>query len=102
MKLVTYNIRYGLGLDQCYNLERIAETVHGADIIALQEVERFWERSGMTDQPEVLGQLLKGYFWVYCLAFDMDASEIQENGHILNRWRQFGTMLLSRWPIISS
>lgn len=102
MKLVTYNIRYGLGLDQCYNLERIANTVHGADIIALQEVERFWERSGMTDQPEVLGRLLKEYYWVYCPAFDMDASEIRKDSSILNRRRQFGTMLLSRWPIISS
>jgi endonuclease/exonuclease/phosphatase family metal-dependent hydrolase len=102
MKLVTYNIRYGLGLDQCYDLERIADAVHGADIIALQEVERFWERSGMVDQPEVLGQFLKGYYWVYSPVFDMDASEIQENGHILNRRCQFGTMLLSRWPIISS
>ena len=38
MKLVTYNIQYSLGKDGNYELERIVEAVHGADIIALQEV----------------------------------------------------------------
>ena len=47
MKLVSYNIRFGLGLDQQIDLERIADTVKDADIIALQEVERFWKHSGM-------------------------------------------------------
>ena len=64
MKLVTYNIRYELGLDQRIDLGRIARTVQDADIIALQEVERFWKRSGMNDQPEILaaGELAKGQF----------------------------------------
>ncbi|MCH8106878.1 MAG: endonuclease/exonuclease/phosphatase family protein, partial [Chloroflexi bacterium] len=39
MKLVTYNIRYSLGKDGAYDLERIVAAVRGADIIALQEVE---------------------------------------------------------------
>ncbi len=54
MKLVSYNIRFGLGLDQQIDLGRIADTVKDADIIALQEVERYWKHSGMTDQPEAL------------------------------------------------
>ncbi len=33
------------------SLDRIADMVRGADVIALQEVERFWKRTGMTDQP---------------------------------------------------
>ena len=49
MKLVTYNIRFGLGLDQQIDLGRIAGAVQDADIIALQEVERFWKHSGMVD-----------------------------------------------------
>ncbi len=49
MKLVSYNIRFGLGLDQKIDLGRIADTVNDADIIALQEVERYWKHSGMTD-----------------------------------------------------
>jgi endonuclease/exonuclease/phosphatase family metal-dependent hydrolase len=102
MKIVTYNIRFGMGLDQCYDLERIATEVDGADIIGLQEVERFWRRSGMVDQPQVLGELLKEYYWAYCPAFDVDASTANEDGSVINRRRQFGPMLLSRWPIRSA
>ncbi len=39
IKLVSYNIRFGLGLEQRIDLERIAKTVQYADFIALQEVE---------------------------------------------------------------
>ncbi|VAW13743.1 hypothetical protein MNBD_ALPHA11-730, partial [hydrothermal vent metagenome] len=46
MKAVTYNIQFGLGKDARIDLQRIAGAVEGADIIALQEVERNWERSG--------------------------------------------------------
>ena len=102
MKIVTYNIRFGLGLDQGYNLERIAAEVDGADIIGLQEAERFWRRSGMVDQPQVLGELLKGFYWAYCPAFDVDASTVNGDGSVLNRRRQFGPMMLSRWPIRSA
>ena len=102
MKLVTYNIRFGLGLDQVIDLARIAETVRDADIIALQEVERFWKRSDMSDQPEILGRHLRGFYWVYFPAFDVDASERQNDGTVVNRRRQFGPMILSRWPIRAS
>ena len=99
MKLVSYNIRFGLGLDQKVDLGRISETVKDADIIALQEVERFWKHSGMTDQPGIISSHLKQYYWLYFPAFDVDASEAQSDGAILNRRRQFGPMVLSRWPI---
>ncbi|NKW71504.1 EEP domain-containing protein, partial [Rhodobacteraceae bacterium R_SAG10] len=46
MKLVSYNIQYGFGADGNYDLGRIAQVVDGADIIALQEVERNWSRTG--------------------------------------------------------
>ena len=99
MKLVSYNIQYGFGIDGRYDLERIARVVEGADIIALQEVERFWKRSGGDDQPEILSRFLPEHYWIYGPAFDMDASFRDENGRIVNRRRQFGTMLLSRLPI---
>ena len=57
MKLVTYNFRFGLGLDQKIDLGRIAEAVRDADIIALQEVERYWKHSGMNDQPDILSKI---------------------------------------------
>ncbi|WP_424946662.1 endonuclease/exonuclease/phosphatase family protein [Candidatus Spongiihabitans sp.] len=99
MKLVSYNIRFGLGPDQKIDLERIADTVKDADIIALQEVERFWKRSGMTDQPEIISSYLKKYYGLYFPAFDVDASVVNDDGSILNRRRQFGPMVISRWPI---
>ncbi len=101
MKLVSYNIQYGFGGDGRYDLPRAARVIAGADIIALQEVERHWQRSNFDDQPELLSRLLPDYHWVYGPAFDMDASE-RHDGRIVNRRRQFGTMVLSKLPIIWS
>jgi endonuclease/exonuclease/phosphatase family metal-dependent hydrolase len=101
MKLVSYNIQYGFGSDGRYDLARAAKVVGGADIIALQEVERHWLRSNEDDQPEILSRLLPDYYWVYGPAFDMDASE-KLDGRVINRRRQFGTMLLSKLPIFWS
>ncbi len=99
MKLVTYNIQYSKGKDGRYDLERIAAALDGADVIALQEVGRHWPRTGMADQPAELAALMPGYYWVYGPAFDMDASEVTGDGDVINRRRQFGNMLLSRWPL---
>jgi endonuclease/exonuclease/phosphatase family metal-dependent hydrolase len=99
MKLASYNIQYGFGADGRYDLERVARVVADADIIALQEVERFWKRTGGDDQPEILSRLLPDHHWVYGPAFDMDASFRVPGGRLVNRRRQFGTMLMSRLPI---
>lgn len=102
MKLVTYNIQYGLGADRQYNLQRIAGEVAGADIIALQEVERYWQRSGMIDQAQVIADHLPGYHWVFGANLDMDASYTNAQNQLVNRRRQFGTMVLARYPVIST
>ena len=81
MKLVSYNIQYGFGSDGRYDLARAAKVVAGADIIALQEVERFWQRSNEDDQPAILGRLLPDHYWVYGPAFDMDASFRERRPH---------------------
>ncbi len=101
MKLVSYNIQYGFGLDGRYDLSRAVPSVADADIIALQEVERNWPRTGLDDQPELISRMLPERYWVYGPAFDMDASTV-EDGRVVNRRRQFGTMLISRWPIVWS
>jgi len=101
VKLLSYNIQYGFGADGLYDLSRIARVIDGADIIALQEVERHWRRTGHDDQPAILADLLPGYHWVYGPAFDMDASTVSD-GRVINRRRQFGTMILSRLPIVWS
>ena len=102
MKFVTYNIQYGLGKDDRYDLARIAREVEPADVIALQEVERHWQRSGCVDAPAVLGSHLPEHHWVYGANLDMDASYRDPAGRLVNRRRQFGTMILSRSPIVSS
>ena len=50
IKIVTYNIQFGQGRDGKVDLGRIIDSVKGADLIALQEVDRFWPRSGEIDQ----------------------------------------------------
>lgn len=102
MKFVTYNIQYGRGQDGRTDLPRIAAAVEDADVIALQEVERFWQRSGLVDQPAELARLLPEHYWVYGANLDMDASYRDGTGSLVNRRRQFGTMLMSRYPILSS
>ncbi|MYH60034.1 MAG: hypothetical protein F4145_19120, partial [Boseongicola sp. SB0675_bin_26] len=99
MKLVTYNIRYAFGLDGQYDYDRITQAVDGADVVALQEVERHWRRSDMADQVALIEERLPQYHSCYCPAFDVDASETAPDGHVIKRRRQFGTMILSRWPI---
>ena len=101
IKCVSYNIQYGLGSDGVHDLERIAGEITEADIIALQEVDRFWHRSGMVDTPAVIAEALPQHHWVYGANLDMDAS-YTDNGRIISRRKQFGTMILSRWPILSS
>jgi endonuclease/exonuclease/phosphatase family metal-dependent hydrolase len=102
MKIVTYNIQYGLGADSAYDIGRVAEEIRTADIIALQEVDRFWERSGTMDQPAELARRLPQHYWVYGANFDVHAGHTDAEGNVVNRRRQFGTMLLSRTPILSS
>jgi endonuclease/exonuclease/phosphatase family metal-dependent hydrolase len=102
MKFVTYNIQYGLGKDNRYDLARIAREVENADVIALQEVERHWQRSGCVDASAVLASHLPEHHWVYGANLDMDASYRDAQGRLINRRRQFGTMILSRLPILSS
>ena len=102
MKFVTYNIQYGLGRDGRYDLDRTARVVEGADVIALQEVERFWKRSGYVDEVARLAERLADFHWVYAPGLDIDASTRGADGRLIRRRRQFGIMLLSRSPIISS
>lgn len=101
MQFVSYNIQYGTGRDGRVDLARIAHAVSGADVIALQEVERFSQRTGMVDQPAVLSRLLPGYHWVYGPGMDLDADGMTADGHITHQRRQFGNMLLCKSRILT-
>jgi endonuclease/exonuclease/phosphatase family metal-dependent hydrolase len=102
MRVVTYNIQFGRGKDERFDIERIASETRGADVIAMQEVERFGGRSGSVDQVAELVNLFPTYHWVYGPGLDLDASVTDEAGHVQNRRWQFGNLLMSRTPILSS
>lgn len=66
MRVVTYNICGGLGMDGRRSIERIAQTLMEvqADIVCLQEVHRRLPWSRWEDQPQRLSQLtgMPAYF----------------------------------------
>lgn len=99
MQFVSYNIQYGKGQDGQVDLERIAREVAGADVIALQEVDRFWPHTGMLDQVQILNDCLPDYYWSYGPGVDIHIAETLPADR---RRRQFGNMVLSRFPILRS
>jgi len=58
-RVMTYNIHHGEGLDGKVDLLRIAQLIkaEGADIVALQEVDKGVERTARRDLPEELAAL---------------------------------------------
>ncbi len=102
MKFTTYNIHYGVGLDGQFGVDRILDFCRDADVIALQEVDRFLPRNEEVDMVREIALQMSGYHWVYGAGVDIDADQILEDGSIHHRRRQFGNMLLSRTPIITA
>ncbi|GAB3404429.1 endonuclease/exonuclease/phosphatase family protein [Flindersiella endophytica] len=95
IRVATYNIHHAQGTDDVLDLERIASIVEsfGADLVGLQEVDRHWsERSEWVDQPTWLARRL-GMRVAYGANLDLDPLSEGEPR------RQYGTAVLSRWPI---
>lgn len=101
MLCASYNIQYGVGKDGRFDLDRTVAEIGAADLVALQEVDRHVARSAMVDQVTEIAARMPGMHWVYGPGIDADASE-EVDGTIVHRRRQFGNMVLSRWPILSS
>ena len=80
IKIVTYNIQFGRGRDSKVDLGRIIDAVRGADVIALQEVDRFWTRSHMVDQVEVLVDAFPGYDYAFGAGVDQATGTVGGNG----------------------
>lgn len=99
MILLGYNIQYGFGSDGRYDLNRAIAQIAKADIACLQEVDRHWSRSDFDDQPARIAEALPDRYLAFAPGFDMDASTV-EAGRVTNRRRQFGPMIVSRWPIL--
>jgi len=86
LKLMTFNMRYGVGTDNRLDLDRIIETIRDIDpdIIALNEVDHRMPRSNMQKQDKIIAEQL-GYSFVY--------------GYNINLGSKYGNVLLSRYPI---
>lgn len=99
MKIVSYNIQYGIGLDGKYDVGRIADAVRGADVIALQEVTRNNPRNGDRDMVAELCEALPDYFAAYGSNFEVNIGSRLENGRAISTSFQLGNMVLSKTPI---
>ena len=58
MRIATYNVRHCRGLDGKVDVSRAADVIASldADVVALQELDRFRARSGGEDQPSALAR----------------------------------------------
>ncbi len=91
LRVATFNIHHGVGLDGVLNLARIAATVEvtGAEVVGLQEVDRHWsERSNFVDQATWLAERL-GMHVAFGVNLDLDPPAPGAPR------RQFGTAILS-------
>ena len=102
MKFVSFNIQYGVGLDGICDPARIADAVRGADIIAMQEVSRNLPKNSQADLPAMFAELLPQYFSAFGSGVDVDAGSEIIDGRAVSRRLQFGNMIFSRAPILSS
>ncbi|MEC8892658.1 MAG: endonuclease/exonuclease/phosphatase family protein, partial [Candidatus Poribacteria bacterium] len=59
IRVMTYNIHHGEGMDGHINLDRIATLIHSAnvDLVGLQEVDRHANRSYNLDMIKALAHL---------------------------------------------
>ena len=113
LRIMSYNIKHGQTNASCTQPPRIpgqgpfadcnldlqasieVMRAHGADIIGVQEVDRFWARSAYADEPAVLSAAL-GMEHV-CYAANLNH---QPDSHS-NQPHQYGTVILSRFPILA-
>ncbi len=97
MKLITWNIQYGVGIDGRNDLSRIiseARRIADFDVLCLQEVaDNFPELRANRgeNQFEELARLLPGFTGVEGIGVDVPAAD--------GRRKRFGNLLLSRLPV---
>lgn len=97
LTVLSFNIHHAAGLDGVLDLDRVAREIARtrADVVGLQEVDRhFGERSGWVDQPAALAEKL-GMHVVYGANLDLEPPAPGQPR------RQYGTAVLSRYPIVS-
>lgn len=89
LKIGSYNIKHAA--DAKLNLKTIAKVITDAnlDIVGLQEIDYFTTRSNKIDQPKKLSELTGMPYYVFVRAIDYQGG-------------QYGTLILSKYPIVSS
>ncbi len=88
LRVMTWNLHHGEGVDGTYDLTRIARVIQsqGADVVLCQEVDRgFSKRSSLEDQPAILADLL-GFHAYYGPTID----------------DRYGNLVLSRHPFAAT
>ena len=87
LRVLTYNIHHGEGVDGKLDLVRLAGVITAAraDVVALQEVDQKTARTGGVDQAAELARLT-GLHFAYGKAMDYQGGA-------------YGQALLSRWPL---
>lgn len=89
LRVMSYNIKHGLGNDGVVDLERAAAVIErvGPDVVTLQEVDQRCRRSGGVDQAAWLGERLE-MTPIFGSFMDYDGG-------------RYGMAILSRLPIVS-
>lgn len=89
IRVMTYNIHVGVGMDKKLDLRRISEVILGdqPDLVALQEVDRGVRRTHGIDQIVELARLTRMH---YAFAPNLD----YQGG-------KYGVAVLSRYPILA-
>lgn len=88
IRVLSYNIHHGQGVDGRLDLERIAEVILSVkpDLVALQEVDQKASRSRSVDQPAELARRTK--------------MNVAFGGNIDLQGGKYGNAVLSRFPIV--
>ncbi|WP_054957718.1 endonuclease/exonuclease/phosphatase family protein [Paenibacillus dakarensis] len=97
-KVMSFNIHHGADVGNKLDLQRIADVIRdsGAEIIGLQEVDRYYSaRSDLKDQPKELAEML-GYHYAYGANLNLAPAAGQTEN------RQYGTAILSKYPILEA
>ncbi|MDQ2921480.1 MAG: endonuclease/exonuclease/phosphatase family protein, partial [Acidobacteriota bacterium] len=87
LRVMTYNIHVGVGMDKKLDLQRIADVINREhpDLVGLQEVDRGVKR---TEGKDEIAELAKMTTMDYAFAHNLD----YQGG-------QYGVAILSRFPI---
>lgn len=95
--VMSYNIHHAEGADGRLDLDRIADVIRSekAEVVGLQEVDRFWRRSDFVDQVDYLAEELDMHA-AFGANLDLPPDDPSQPR------RQYGTAILSKYPILES